>query len=118
VNPSFDWKDFPSNTKSFAIAVEDPDAPNGSFYHWLVKNIPINIVSVAENFNPGEQIKNDWEVKRYKGPKPPIGQNHRYFYRVYALSVENLTASDKQTFLSQIAQYKIAEASFMGRYKR
>lgn len=61
--------------------VRDPDAPRGEWYHWIVVNMPPNMVTIAQNSIPGTQVTNSWGIEKYKGPKPPSG-THRYFFTV------------------------------------
>ena len=117
-NPEITWNSSPSNSKSFAFLVEDPDAPRGTWYHWVVKNIPSTVNKISENSNPGEEIVNSWKLKRYKGPSPPKGQRHRYFFKLYALSVERINANNVETFLEQVEKFKIGESSIMGFYSK
>ena len=78
-NPQLSWTGVPPGTKSFALINDDPDAPCGLWTHWLVKNIPANTTSIAENSIPGVEVTNSWGIKHYKGPKPPSG-THRYYF--------------------------------------
>jgi hypothetical protein len=88
VSPGFSWDGVPNGTKSFAIIMDDPDAPMGVWVHWVIYNIPDTIRVLKENFttqkvNAADGL-NDWESKGYKGPCPPDGQ-HRYVFKLYAL---------------------------------
>src|SRR5438105_3192169 len=83
VNPGITIENIPSGTKSLALIVDDPDAPNGVFTHWVVWNIrPVEML--IENTVPGEEGRNSFGKTRYQGPCPPSG-THRYFFKVYAL---------------------------------
>jgi len=119
-NPEITWNkdDIPSNTKSFAFAVEDPDAPNGLWLHWLVINIPAFTNKIEEHLIPGEEIKNSWKISKYKGPSPPKGQKHRYYYKLFALSEEKISAKSIASFYEQVNKYKIGEGSIMGYYSK
>ena len=86
INPPLTIGDIPAETKTLAIIVDDPDAPNGTFDHWVVWNIPPGKV-IAENSIPGMEGNNSSGKKGYKGPCPPTG-THRYFFKVYALDTE------------------------------
>src|ERR1051326_9359513 len=83
VNPPLEISGVPKSTKTLAIIVEDPDAPRGVFYHWLIWNIPPN-EPIDENSVPGSSGKNSFGKTGYGGPCPPSG-THRYFFKVYAL---------------------------------
>lgn len=117
-NPEFHWNVIPKGTKSFAFTLEDPDAPKGTFNHWLVANIPLNTKEIPENSIPGNQIINSWGIENYKGPSPPKGQKHRYFFKLFALKIDFINANDKDSFYKEINKYKIAESSIMGYYKK
>lgn len=116
-SPSLAWKNIPKKTKSFALSVEDPDAPSGTFYHWLVINIPKNKTSIKKNENPGTEIENSNKIKKYKGPHPPKGNSHRYFFKIFALDVEKIQANNNISFYKEINKHKIAEASIIAYYQ-
>jgi len=115
VSPPIKWDSAPDETKSFALIVDDPDAPNGTFTHWLVKDIPKNMREIKEGSNPGVEVESSWKVKRWRGPKPPSGI-HRYFFKLYALNTEKIKADNLNDFYEEVRDHKIAEASFMGKY--
>ena len=119
VNPELRWEGVPSNAKSLALVVFDPDAPAGTFYHWLVCNIPKGASSIARGGAlPGAiELENDFGETGYGGPCPPSG-THRYFFRLYALGVEKIECGSRQQFLQLIAGHKVAEAELMGTYAR
>ena len=117
VNPHLAWADVPAGTKSFALICDDPDAPAGTWVHWLVKNIPANVKEIRQNSVLGEQVENDFGKEDYGGPCPPSG-THRYFFRLYALDVEELEADNKDDFYSQVEEHAIAKAELMGTYKK
>lgn len=83
VNPALIIEEIPDNAKTLALIVDDPDAPAGTWVHWVVYNIPV-ISRIQENSIPGEQGVNDSAARDYHGPCPPSG-THRYFFKVYAL---------------------------------
>lgn len=88
VSPQLEWKNSPLNTKSYALIVSDPDAPKGTFYHWVMFNIPGNVTNLPTNTStPTNAIaaKNSFGTMHYQGPCPPKGQNHRYFFQLTAL---------------------------------
>src|SRR5438270_684375 len=95
ISPELAWKNAPAGTKSLALIVHDPDAPRpGGFTHWVAYNIPASISQIAENAphdnklpGGGLQGKNDYGETGYKGPCPPSGTHHYYFY-LYALDTE------------------------------
>ena len=116
INPSLKWSNPPEGTKSYALICEDPDCPSGMFTHWAVKNIPSTASNVKSGEKIGEEIRNSWGLKRYKGPRPPSG-THRYYFRLYALSVDSLNARNIKELRQQIKRNKIGETFIMGKYK-
>ena len=117
INPSLKWVDPPDGTKSFALICEDPDCPTGLFTHWSIKNIPKDKREIGNGEKVGTEIRNSWGLKRYKGPRPPYG-THRYYFRLYALSEEKLSALNIKELREQIKKYKLGETSIMGKFKR
>jgi Raf kinase inhibitor-like YbhB/YbcL family protein len=91
LSPQLTWSSPPEATKAIAIVVDDPDAPSGTFTHWLVYNLPADASQLAEAVDPttlGAKVgMNDFESVRYAGPCPPKMQVHRYRYVVYALDL-------------------------------
>src|SRR6056297_2917331 len=99
INPPLKWEGEPSNTKSFALIVDDPDAPAGTWVHWLLCDIPQNIHEIGEDSIPegATQVKNDFSKLDYGGPCPPSG-THRYYFRLYALNMEKLKNANENNF--------------------
>lgn len=117
INPQLTIEDVPSEAKSLALIVDDPDAPGGTWVHWLVKDIPINTSEIPQNSVPGTQVTNDFGKEAYGGPCPPSGV-HRYFFKLYALDTETLEANNKEEFYQQAEQHAIAKAELMGKYTK
>ncbi len=117
VSPALQWEGAPPGTKSFALINDDPDAPVGLWVHWLVKDIPASATGIPEGGKIGVEVKNSFGYTKYGGPAPPSGI-HRYFFKLYALSVPKMTATTKDAFYKEVEKKKIAEASYMGRYTR
>lgn len=118
INPPLEIGNIPQNTKTLAIIMEDPDAPMGTFDHWLVWNIPPN-AAITERSNPGISGTNSFGKTGYGGPCPPSGV-HRYYFRVYALDNElNLLAgADKKTLLQAMEGHILCQGELMGRYSK
>src|SRR5437868_2091935 len=89
ISPPFQWQHTPAATASFALILSDPDAPGGTFYHWVLFNIPRTTRTLAENasvFPAGTLAgKNSWGKSQYNGPCPPKGVSHHYVFSLYAL---------------------------------
>ena len=119
INPHLAWEGVPEGTKSLALICDDPDAPVGTWVHWLVSDIPPSVSQIAQDSVPpgSVQVPNDFRKVEYGGPCPPSGV-HRYFFKLYALKVDRLKAKDKKKFYKRVEKYKIAEAVLMGRYSR
>jgi len=83
-SPPIAWSDPPANTKSFAVVVEDPDAPSKTFTHWIVYDLAPSTRSLAEGSRTAREGENDFGKTGYGGPCPPSGK-HRYVFRVFAL---------------------------------
>lgn len=121
INPPLTFHDIPQNTKSLALIVDDPDAPNGDWVHWLIWNMSpatkiIKANSIPENTKCGTT---DFRNTGYGGPCPPSG-THRYHFKLFALDTElSLDASaKKQDLLTSMANHTIARAELIGRYAR
>ena len=117
INPELSWGDVPEKTKSFALIVDDPDAPSGTWVHWLVKDMPADKREIKENSIPGKQVINSFGKSNYGGPCPPSG-THRYFFKLYALDVETLKAENRDDFYKEAEKHKIAKAALQGDYSK
>lgn len=118
INPPLKIEDIPEEAKSLALIVDDPDAPGGTFVHWVVFNIPPQD-EIKENSVPGIQGVNDFQGKDYGGPCPPSG-SHRYYFKIYALdTMLNLKAGVSKSVLeNEMAGRVIQQAELMGYYKK
>lgn len=130
VSPPLQWSGIPSNAKSLALIVEDPDAPDPqapktTWVHWILYNIPPTITGLPEDIThhvvPAGALDglNDWMRTGYGGPCPPVGR-HRYFHRLYALSVvlPNLHRPRRSKLLQAMHGKVLAEALLVGLYAR
>jgi Raf kinase inhibitor-like YbhB/YbcL family protein len=127
VSPALRWTSPPPKTKSFALIADDPDAPGGTWVHWVLYAIPAAAGEVAEGVPPrdsvagvGVQGANDFGKVGYRGPCPPRGPAHRYFFKLYALDTElSLPAKkSKAELLKALEGHVLGQAELMGRYKR
>lgn len=127
VSPPLSWEKAPQGTKSFALIMDDPDAPMGTWVHWVIFNIPPDMTSLPENVPKNMQVlgkalqgKNDFGRVGYNGPAPPRGNPHRYFFKLYALDTElSLPAlSTKDQVEKAMEGHILAKGQLMGMYKR
>jgi Raf kinase inhibitor-like YbhB/YbcL family protein len=124
LSPSLEWSGEPRDTKSFALIVDDPDAPAGVWNHWLLWDIPASLHALAQGFKPGklgESGTNDFGKLGYNGPCPPRGGPHRYFFKLHALDVPSLglRAGSKRDALDRALHgHVLAKTEHMGRYGR
>lgn len=128
VSPPLFFVEVPETAKSFALLVEDPDAPVGVFTHWLIYDIPSNFSGLPEDVPPAPILEygikqgfNDFNVIGYRGPCPPPGKPHRYFFILFALDVETLelpAGVTKEQFLSAVDGHVITRDEFVGIYGR
>ena len=126
ISPPLEWSDAPEGTKSIALINDDPDAPMGTWVHWVVYNLPADVTSLEENVLPEETLSNgamqgttDFGRIGYGGPAPPSG-THRYFFKVYALDtmLDLAAGATKGRVESAMAGHVLAEGQLMGKYKR
>lgn len=127
VSPALKWLEPPEGTKAFALISDDPDAPMGTWVHWVIYNIPASkrdlpeAVPTLEKLSDGTlQGLNDFGKVGYNGPMPPPGKPHRYFFKLYALDGPvNLPARATKKELEKAVRDRIlGEARLMGTYKR
>jgi len=118
VNPALTIHDIPSQTKSLALIVDDPDAPGGTYTHWIMWNMP-PAEGLEENSAPGIQGVNDKGENKYYGPCPPSGIHH-YYFKVYALDtmLDLPDSTDKKGLESAMEGHILAKGTIIGRYKK
>jgi Raf kinase inhibitor-like YbhB/YbcL family protein len=130
ISPPLDWTGLPAETKSLALIVDDPDAPDPkapkmTWVHWILYNIPPQANGLPEkiarqDLAPGtKEGLNDWKRKGYGGPCPPIGR-HRYFFKLYAIDIllPDLGLPTKSQLLKVLEGHVLEEAELIGTYKR
>lgn len=124
ISPSLEWSGEPPETRSFALIVEDPDAPGGVWRHWLLYDVAAKIHNLAQAYKPGSlglSGTNDFGKQGYGGPCPPKGGPHRYFFKLHALDVHTLglPAGVKAKELEQaIKGHVLAETQYMGKFQK
>ncbi|MCL4429551.1 MAG: YbhB/YbcL family Raf kinase inhibitor-like protein [Chloroflexi bacterium] len=118
-NPPITIEGTPKESKSLALVVDDPDAPGGTFDHWVVWNIPPSTTKIAEHSVPGTEGLNSARQRGFMGPCPPSG-THRYFFKVYALDAElSLGAKSTKKDLEKAMQgHILAKGELIGLYHR
>jgi Raf kinase inhibitor-like YbhB/YbcL family protein len=126
-SPPLAWSGQPPATVSLALICDDPDAPRGTWVHWVLFNLPGDTGGLAEHTRPdgtlpngAHQGKNDFGKLGYGGPAPPGGKPHRYFFKLYALDAKlKLPAgATKDQLLKAMQGHVLAEARLMGQYQR
>jgi Raf kinase inhibitor-like YbhB/YbcL family protein len=126
ISPPLEWTGIPKSAKTLAIVADDPDAPAGTWAHWVIYNLPADTMGMIENVPAMEEIKggglqgkNDFEKIGYGGPCPPSG-THRYFFKIYALDSElplkaGATKADVEKAMSG---HVLAQAQLMGTFRK
>jgi hypothetical protein len=126
VSPPLSWSGQPAETESQVLIVDDPDAPNGTWSHWALYDIPadVNELSAAltgETIPEGAaQGRNDFGNVKYEGPCPPPGEEHRYFFRLYALDTHlNLApGATRAQVLDHMQDHILTHTELVGVYER
>ena len=126
-SPALAWSEPPDGTQSFALIMDDPDAPMGTFVHWVVYDLPSATRLLLEGIPQGQELvgggrqgRNDFPAIGYGGPCPPPGKPHRYFFKLYALDKKlDLKAGVTKPAVEQAMKgHILAQAELMGRYRR
>jgi Raf kinase inhibitor-like YbhB/YbcL family protein len=126
ISPPLKWENADAGTKSFALICDDPDAPMGTWDHWLLFNIPASVTELREGVpaqaelpNGARHGKNSWGRKDYGGPCPP-GGTHRYFFKFYALDtlLDLEPGVSKKELMSAMQGHILAQTELMGKFKR
>jgi len=127
VSPPLAWSGAPEGTQSFAILCEDPDAPRGTWTHWVAFNLSPSLHVLTEDvpkhaalIDGASQGTNDFGKTGYGGPAPPPGKPHRYHFRLYAVDgiLPLKAGASKGQLLSELKGHTLAEAELMGTYGR
>jgi len=126
ISPPLSWHSVPEETKSIAVICDDPDAPMGTWVHWVVYDIPPETRELKENVTPeremdigGIQGMNDFKKVGYGGPCPP-GGTHRYFFKIFALDscLELGPGATKDQLLIAMEGHILAKGELIGKYSR
>jgi len=126
ISPALNWSAPPEGTQSFALIMDDPDAPSGDYVHWVLYNLPAVVRTLSEAVPGGEPLpdgglqgRNGWRNEGYGGPCPPSG-THRYFFKLYALDslLDAGPGLSKQELLEAIQGHVLAYGELMGTFSR
>jgi Raf kinase inhibitor-like YbhB/YbcL family protein len=126
VSPPLSWSGAPEGTESFALIADDPDAPVGTWVHWVIYDLPAGVTSLPEGVEAAERPQvggingiSNFRRLGYGGPCPPSG-THRYFFKIYALDtmVGLPSGATKKKLLQAMEGHILAEAQLMGKYSR
>jgi Raf kinase inhibitor-like YbhB/YbcL family protein len=127
LSPSLEWTGVPEGVETFALIADDPDAPGGTWVHWVLYNIPADSRSLPQGVPAKQKLEggavqgtNDFRRIGYGGPCPPPGRPHRYFFKMYALKTKiNLPpGATKKQLLKAMEGHILAQTELMGKYGR
>jgi len=128
VSPPLAWSGAPAGTRSVALIADDPDAPGGTWVHWVLYNLPAEVSDLPENIAKVESLdlggarqgRNDFRRPGYGGPCPPPGPAHRYFFKLYALDtrLELKAGAQKKDVEAALEGHALGSAQLMGTYAR
>ena len=126
ISPPLEWSGVPRTAKTIAIICDDPDAPGGTWVHWVLYNLPADNIGLVENLPATETLKaggfqgkNDFGKIGYGGPCPPSG-THRYFFKIYALDSELplKAGATKAELMKAMDDHVVSQGQLMGTYRR
>jgi Raf kinase inhibitor-like YbhB/YbcL family protein len=126
VSPALKWGELPTGTKSIALISDDPDAPMGTWVHWVLYNLPPDVRALPEKIPPKKSLENgavhgtnDFKRFGYGGPCPP-GGTHRYFFKIYALDkkIDLAPGAVKDQLVKAMEGHILDSGQLMGKYKR
>jgi Raf kinase inhibitor-like YbhB/YbcL family protein len=121
ISPPLAWKNLPANTQSLALIVDDPDAPAGTWVHWVLYNLPASAEGLAAGSDGlGIQGQNSSRKSGYSGPCPPAGKPHRYFFKLYALdtSLPLDPGASKAELEKAMQGHILGQGQLMGTFSR
>jgi Raf kinase inhibitor-like YbhB/YbcL family protein len=127
LSPPLKWSGVPAQAKSLVLIADDPDAPVGTWVHWVLYDLPANLNDLPEGQPQGQSLPaggkqglNDFKKLGYGGPCPPPGKPHRYFFKLYALDqpLGLQAGASKREVERAMAKHVLAEGQLMGTYQR
>ncbi|MFA4956101.1 MAG: YbhB/YbcL family Raf kinase inhibitor-like protein [Candidatus Methanoperedens sp.] len=127
ISPTLSWKGIPVGTKSIALIMDDPDAPGGTFVHWVLYNVQPQTQKLPESM-PFDKVLADGSIQGmtdfgrtgYGGPCPPPGKTHRYYFKIYALDskITLVPGASKKQLENEMSGHILAKGEIVGIYKR
>jgi Raf kinase inhibitor-like YbhB/YbcL family protein len=130
ISPKLEWSGVPDGAKSLALICDDPDAPMGTWVHWVMFNLPPDMTQIDEKYTPSRGLSdnddgiidgiNDFRCPGYNGPCPPKGPAHRYYFKLYALDIIlNLkTGASKTDVEKAMSGHTLEQVELIGKYQR
>jgi Raf kinase inhibitor-like YbhB/YbcL family protein len=127
VSPPLDWLGIPKGAQSLVLITDDPDAPVGTWVHWVIFNMPVSLNRIPEGISKSEVIegigtqgRNDSHKIGYNGPCPPKGKPHRYFFKLYALdaTLDLMAGASKIDVEKAMKSHILAQGQLIGTYSR
>ena len=127
ISPPLQWNGIPDGAKSLALICDDPDAPVGTWVHWVLYDLPVTVTDLPEKMPASETLPfggkqgiNDFKRVGYGGPCPPPGKAHHYYFKLYALGADLPLSprATKQELLRAMEGHILAEAQIVGTYER
>jgi Raf kinase inhibitor-like YbhB/YbcL family protein len=130
ISPKLEWSGVPDGAKSLALICDDPDAPMGTWVHWVMFNLPPEMTKIDEKYTPSRGLSdnddgiidgiNDFRCPGYNGPCPPKGPAHRYYFKLYALDIIlNLkTGASKTDVEKAMSGHILGQTELIGKYQR
>jgi len=127
LSPALEWSGAPANAASFAVIMDDPDAPRGTWVHWVMWNIPASAPRLSQGVLKQDQLSDGARQGRnsdgnvgYNGPCPPMGQTHRYFFRVYALDtkLELEAGAERSQLDAAMKGHVLAQGEYVGKFHK
>lgn len=118
ISPQLKWDSIPEETKSLVLVCEDPDAPMGTWVHWMIVNIPPEQPGLDEGGplpDDAQEMQNHFGYRRYRGPCPPGGE-HRYIFRLYALDASEIPGLTLSNYHDTLLSHTLDHAEWMGIY--
>lgn len=127
ISPPLRWVGVPEESKTLVLICDDPDAPSGTWSHWVLYNVSPQMDGLGEGVPDDERLsptgmqgRNDFGDSGYGGPCPPRGSRHRYYFRLFALdtSLDLLPGATRQQVLDHLQDHVLAQTEFIGLYSR